>query len=375
MAKAFINSKMLTWARVRASVTIGYIADKFGKTIDEIAAWESGDEPITFAQAQRFADLTRLPFGYLYLDTPPNEIIPIPDRRTVGSTSNASLSIDLRDTINDVLIKQDWYREYAQANGMDAIKIIGCLNPDSSVESIVKVIRQHIDTKIPPTKGKWGDLFRELVKKIESLGILVMRSGVVKNISARPLSVNEFRGFCIADKLAPIIFININDTKSAQLFTLIHELSHLIIGESAISDISTDNHFKGEALCNAVAAEYLTPKNIFLEHWSSDKNIDENVLCMTDVFRVSRWVIARRAYDLHLIDKYKYNEYVNTINDKIKGSGGDYNRNQKTRISTRFATAVATQAMEGRMLLREAQFLTGIRPNKLYAFAQKELGL
>lgn len=87
---------------------------------------------------------------------------------------------------------------------------------------------------------------------------------LLKNKITKPLSVKDFRGFCIYNELAPVIFINTNDSKSAQLFTLIHELSHLWINGSSLSDLDELNHDKEEMFCNQVAAEYLVP-SIFLK--------------------------------------------------------------------------------------------------------------
>ncbi|MCC8376728.1 hypothetical protein CKY10_01355 [Photorhabdus sp. HUG-39] len=374
MVQAIINNSMLTWARNRASLSVYYIAEKFNKPVEIITGWEDGKEPITFSQAQRYADLTHIPFGYLYLNKPPYEQLPIPDRRTLGSIDKP-ISLELRDTINDVLIKQEWYREYAKAGDFSEVDIVGALTIHHSVADVVNFIKNRIDISIPPTRGKWTDLLSLLVKKIESLGVLVMRNGVVKNNTHRPLSVEDFRGFCIADKYAPVIFINTNDAKSAQLFTLIHELAHLIIGDSAISDLSHNTRIKEEILCNAVAAQYLTPENIFLREWVNSENWEDNIDRLVSIFRVSRWVIARKALDLDLISSDEYEIYIKKINDKTEAGRGIYTRNQKVRISERLAIAVVTQALEGKMLLRDAQQLTGIRPNKLYEFAQKELGL
>ena len=374
MAQAFINNNILTWARCRASLSVDYIAEKFKKPVDAIIAWEEGKEPITFAQAQRYANITKIPFGYLYLNTPPEEKLPIPDRRTVGSRNN-EISVALKDTISDVLIKQDWYKDYALSNGLPEVELVGKLPPNSNPKQIVATIKEHIDIQIPPTKGKWKDFFSALVKKIESQGILVMRSGVVKNNNTRPISVDDFRGFCIADKIAPVIFINTNDAKAAQIFTLIHELAHLVLGQSAISDLSINSREKEEMICNAAAAEYLTPEVIFLKKWNDSLSIEENIDDLRSIFRVSSWVIVRRALNLKLISKHEYSRYVSLINEKSTSSGGDYNRNQKVRSSERLTVAVVTQALEGKMLLREAQSLTGIQPNKLYEFAQKEFGL
>ncbi|ELI8048093.1 ImmA/IrrE family metallo-endopeptidase [Yersinia enterocolitica] len=374
MAQAYINYKMLTWARERASLSIAYLAEKMKKNLNTVQEWEDGVTPLTFSEAQRYAEITHIPFGLLYLDEPIEENLTIPDRRTIGSRE-ISVSLELRDTIDDVMIKLDWYKEFTIENGYDHVDLVAKFSVSDNYLDLVNEIRQRLSVVIPPTRGKWTDLLSLLIKEIESNGILVMKNGVVKNNTHRPISVNDFRGFCIADKYAPIIFINNNDAKSAQLFTLIHELAHLMIGESAITDISHLTTSKEEKLCNAVAAEYLVPEHIFIENWVNYDEWSENIPYLVDLFRVSRWVVARRALTLNLINSKEYENYVAKINDKSTSSGGSYARSQKGRVSETFARAVVTQALEGKMLLREAQQLTGIRTNKLYEFAQKELGL
>jgi len=365
---------MLTWARERASFSVAYMAEKMKKSADTIECWEKGSKHMSFAEAQHFAEITYITFGFLYLDKPPEETLPIPDRRTIGSR-DVDVSLELRETLNDIMIKVDWYKEYTLENGIGPVDLVGKYTTDTDCPALVSELRSRLNVTIPPKKGKWEDLFSSLIKEVERNGILVMKNGVVKNNTHRPISVNDFRGFCIADKYSPAIFINNNDAKSAQLFTLIHELAHLMLGESAISDISHNAKTKEEALCNSVAAEYLVPEKIFLDNWAAHEEWEENVPHLINVFRVSRWVIARRALTLGLISPGDYTAYVSKINDKSPGGGGSYPRTQKGRVSETFARAVVTQALEGRMLLREAQRLTGIRPSKLYEFAQKELGL
>lgn len=374
MAQAFINTKMLTWARERANLSTSYIALKMKKDPELIERWENGTRPITFNEAQKFADLTHTPFGCLYLDEPTVETLPIPDRRTVGSR-DIDVSAELRDTLSDVMIKIDWYKEYSIESGLDTVELVGKYNKNTAYTTLVNELRHKLRVTIPPRSGKWEDFFSTLIKEVERNGILVMKNGVVKNNTHRPISVDDFRGFCIADKRAPVIFINNNDAKSAQLFTLIHELSHLMIGESAISDLAYQAKSSEEVLCNAVAAEYLVPESIFKEQWVRTEDWEENIPHLINIFKVSRWVVARRALSLGYIRDDEYLSYVRRINDKTPGGGGSYPRTQKGRISETFAKAVVTQALEGKLLLREAQRLTGIRPSKLNEFAQKELGL
>ncbi|AZS50675.1 ImmA/IrrE family metallo-endopeptidase [Entomomonas moraniae] len=378
MGQALINPKMLTWSRNREGLSVEQMSIKFKKSQEMILEWEQGVSKLTFNQAMEWARYTHTPFGYLYLKNPPVETINIPDRRTIDGAKK-NISPELRDTINDVLIKQEWYKDYLIKNDLITESVVGNFTLQDNYNKVVSDIRKKLAIEIPPTKGKWDDLFRDIIKKIESLGVLVMRNGIVKNNTSRPLSVEDFRGFAIYDEIAPVIFINTNDAKSAQLFTLIHELAHLWIGSSAISNLTNINdNDNEETFCNAVAAEYLVPSDLFKNKWESlsPDNIEECALELSKYFRVSKWVIARRALTLSLISKQEYQEYINIINDKVKSStngSGNYNKMQKARVSNTLARAVTSEALNSRILLSDAYDLIGIKPSNLASFAEKEL--
>ena len=124
--------------------------------------------------------------------------------------------------------------------------------------------------QIRRTSHTWDEFLRELTRSAEATGILVMRSGIVGGNTRRKLSVNEFRGFVISDDLAPLVFINGRDSKAAQIFTLVHELVHVWIDRSGISnpdpkDVPAELRNTVETFCNSVAAEVLVPHADFLK--------------------------------------------------------------------------------------------------------------
>lgn len=132
-----------------------------------------------------------------------------------------------------------------------------------------------------------------------------MRSGIVGNNTHRPLSVDEFRGFVVADPYAPVIFINGKDARAAQIFTLIHELAHIWLGASGVSNERLgDTHHRDadvEKICNATAAEFLVPASELRTRWKGDIDFSTQVRDLTRVFKVSGVVIARRATELKLV--------------------------------------------------------------------------
>ena len=379
MTTANINTDMLTWARERSSISVPDFARRCGISEERLREWESGERKLTFNQAMRFAEKAHVPFGYLFLAKPPEEVLPIPDLRTLEGQGVQRPSAELLDLVKLMMQRQEWYREYLQQHFAEANPYVGRASYSDSVESIVEDIRACLGVEPHPTRGKWDDYYRDLVQRIESLGILVMRQGNLGHHS-RPLNVDEFRGFAIVDEYAPIIFVNHSDALGARLFTLIHELCHIWIGQSGISDGNTNTHRQEEVLCNAVAAEFLVPAQEFRALWQQDsESWEDNLPPLEAHFHVSTWALARRALTLNFISQQEYGRYIfeqKMRHEQRKGSGGPtYYQTKKAQISRQFSQAVVGEALSGQLLLREAgELLGGIKPGKIETFA-RELGV
>ena len=379
MTTANINTDMLTWARERSGISVPDFARRCGISEERLQEWESGERKLTFNQAMRFAEKAHVPFGYLFLAKPPEEVLPIPDLRTLEGQGVQRPSAELLDLVKLMMQRQEWYREYLQQHFAEANPYVGRASYSDSVESIVEDIRACLGVEPHPTRGKWDDYYRDLVQRIESLGIIIMRQGNLGHHS-RPLNLEEFRGFAIVDEYAPIIFVNHSDALGARLFTLIHELCHIWIGQSGISDGNTNTHRQEEVLCNAVAAEFLVPAQEFRALWQQDsESWEDNLPPLEAHFHVSTWALARRALTLNFISQQEYGRYIfeqKMRHEQRKGSGGPtYYQTKKAQISRQFSQAVVGEALSGQLLLREAgELLGGIKPGKIETFA-RELGV
>jgi len=379
MTTANINTDMLTWARERSGISVPDFARRCGISEERLREWESGERELTFNQAMRFAEKAHVPFGYLFLAKPPEEVLPIPDLRTLEGQGVQRPSAELLDLVKLMMQRQEWYREYLQQHFAEANPYVGRASYSDSVESIVEDIRACLGVEPHPSRGKWDDYYRDLVQRIESLGIVVMRQGNLGHHS-RPLNVDEFRGFAIVDEYAPIIFVNYSDALGARLFTLIHELCHIWIGQSGISDGNTNTHRQEEVLCNAVAAEFLVPAQEFRALWQHDsESWEDNLPPLEAHFHVSTWALARRALTLNFISQQEYGRYIfeqKMRHEQRKGSGGPtYYQTKKAQISRQFSQAVVGEALSGQLLLREAgELLGGSKPGKIETFA-RELGV
>lgn len=381
MATANINTAMLTWARERSGCSVSDFAHKLMVDEERLLKWESGEQTLTFNQAMQFADKAHVPFGYLFLLHPPVETLLIPDLRTVEGKPVNRPSAELLDIVKLMLQRQEWYREYLKQQLTEPNPYVGRFSEQDDVKTIVKSIRKVLNLASHPQRGNSDDYYRDLVNRIESVGILVMRQANLGHFT-RPLRVEEFRGFAITDEYAPIIFVNHADAPGARLFTLIHELCHIWIGQSGISDGDTHASRREEVLCNAVAAELLVPAEEFQLLWQQDnENWQDNLPPLENHFRVSSWVLARRALTLGFIQHDDYSRFIAKLKaawlerEKSEKGGPNYYKTKKAQISQPFSRAVVGQALSGQLLLREASMLLdGIKPAKIPGFA-KELGL
>jgi Zn-dependent peptidase ImmA (M78 family) len=379
-AYAKINPDILSWARDRAQLSFSALAEKLGIAEEKLEAWEDGEKPMTFRQAQTFANKTHIPFGYLFLKQPPEEQLPLPDLRTVGGAQPQRPSSELLDMVRIVLQRQSWYHDYLSEQEMVRNPVVARCNVNTPVAEIVHDMRTMLGVAPHPERGSWEEYNRALIKNIEAVGILVMRQGNLGHWS-RTLSVSEFRGFAVADPVAPVIFINTSDAPSARLFTLIHELTHIWIGQSGISDGEPGTHRQEEVLCNAVAAEFLVPETEFNREWQDGlENWRDNLAPLEAHFHVSKWVLARRAQTLNKISLQAYREFVAELlqrhrNRESRGDGGPaYYRTRHAQVSDRFSRAVVSEALSGRLLLRDAGRLLNMKPNHINNYA-RELGV
>lgn len=378
--KAFIQSSMISWARSRYDLTEESVAKKLQVAPAQVVAWESGEDYPTLRQAQNLAKTLHIPLGWLYLEIPPEDKVALPDLRTVRSAEHTGLSPDFREQLNEVLFKQQEYSELIIEEGAAALPFVGKFSVTDPLATVVEDIRTTlgIDQEMRGEASSWEDFLRDFILRAENVGILVMRSGVVGNNTHRPLSVEEFRGFAISDVFAPVVFINGKDAKAAQIFTLAHELAHLWVGESGISNQAL-NAVGGrtqhvEVFCNQVAAELLVPAADMASLWEPTKDAEENIHALIRHFRVSGLVMLYRAKELSCIDEATFNrlyrQEMARYHRRPTGDGGPPPHvTIPARNSHLLTETILSAAYEGRILFRDACRVLGTRMDTLQKLA------
>lgn len=366
MTRIAISSDMLRWARDRARLDVFALEAKFPKLAD----WEAGNVQPTLKQLEDYARTTHAPIGYFFLAQPPVEQVPIPDFRTIANRVVSSPSPNLLDTIYACQERQAWYRDFVQVNGESALPFLGALSTAVTPMQAAAEIRTALEFDVDARRDcrTWTEALRLFIEQAERLGVMVMVSGVVLNNNYRHLDPQEFRGFALVDALAPLVFINGADSKAAQMFTLAHELAHLWLGQSALSDVSagevSDNAI--ETWCNQVAAELLVPMSIFVADLQQGEAIANTLSRLARRFKVSTLVILRRLLDAGVLSR---GDFFNAYRDELDrlhsldaggSGGGDFYRTTAARVSKRFARALVESTLEGRTLYRDAFRMLGI---------------
>ena len=228
-----VEPELYRWAVERSRVDPHELQRRFPK----LAEWQTGEASPTFKQLERFATATRSPFGYFFLPEPPEDRLPVADFRTVTGAAQSGPSADLLDTLYAMQRRQDWLREVMVEAEADPLAFAGSARLGDAPEAVGREMRRALgfgDGWASQVRS-WQDAVMELRRAIERLGVMAVINGVVGNNTHRPLDVEEFRGFALADPYAPLIFVNGADAKSAQMFTLAHELAHIWLDMEGLS--------------------------------------------------------------------------------------------------------------------------------------------
>ncbi|MCA9280824.1 MAG: ImmA/IrrE family metallo-endopeptidase [Phycisphaerales bacterium] len=336
----------------------------------KLEAWLRGEKQPTFKQLESFAKAVHAPIGFFFLAAPPEETVPIPDLRTVGSQGLSRPSPDLLDTIYTCQQRQDWYREHARTTGEGAVSFIGSARLTDPPEEVAERIRRVLAFSVEERNAmrSWSEARRRFIEQAESAGMMVMVSGVVGSNNRRKLDPGEFRGFALSDPLAPLVFINGADSKSAQMFTLAHEIAHLWLDQTALSDAGprTLSTHETERWCNQVAAELLVPMTALLAEYRADESIGEQPQRLARAFKVSTLVILRRLFDANKLTRTAFWEAYDLEVQRLheiapSGSGGNFYNTTAARVGKRFASAIIGSTLEGRASFAEALRLLGFK--------------
>lgn len=350
-----INPAMLRWARECAGLTQEDVGVSFGKKADVIIAWENGNKAPTYNQLEKLAyQLYKRPLAVFFLPEPPEEPDIKQSFRTLPEFELENLSTD---TLHNIRL--------ARSMQLGLIELTDGSNP--SERQIFRDIRIDLNTDI----AKWASVVREY------LGVSLESQTQTKNhdealktwrdaiqdcgvfVFKRSFKQRDISGFCIEHNTFPIIFLNNSTAKSRQIFSIFHELSHLLIGESGITksddryiETMSGTNEKIETACNRFAGEFLVPSN-HINQWFRINPEDEYVSNLADYYRVSREVVLRKFLDNGYVDKSYYEkkrsqwhkEYIDSRDDA--SPGGNYYLTQASYLGEKYLRLAFSKYYQG----------------------------
>lgn len=384
-ARVAVAPSVLRWAQERSRRGDEAYAKKF-KAWEE---WVAGQERPTIKQVEELARYSHLPFGVFFLDEPPKVELPIPDYRLGRSGDQAVPSQDLLDVIDLSLQRQAWFREYAAKLGIGTAPITRATIQDDPVAIAEKVTMELEYTVSARARLKTREAARNHLRHaFEARGGLVVFTSMVGNDTHRLLDREEFRGFTLADDVAPLIVVNTNeDSLGGQFFTFFHEVSHVVLRSTGISD--EDPRVEGagvEAWCNAVASEVLVPAVDLRSQFTASVDLTPELQRLSDRYLCSTLVILLKLRKLGLVAAQGFDAIYRTEAERVQevftlrraqaaGGGGDFYANQPFKISERLSRAVLADIREGGTSYTDAFRILGLRTTEQLRTYADRLGL
>ncbi|TET45503.1 ImmA/IrrE family metallo-endopeptidase [candidate division TA06 bacterium] len=372
--RAIVTPELMVWAREkRARLTLEAAAKKIGRPKEEIEGWENGTLKPTMPQARNAEEAYRVPLACFYMEKPPKGFAVLRDFRFLPDEYSPEYSPKLSLLAEETQDRQQWMRDYLIMEGRKRLDFVGSadvtMEPRDLAKSIRKTLKTTPDDQISCSSR--SDALKLWMQSAEQAGIFVSR--------ARDVSCLEARGFAICDPYAPIIFLNTNDSKAAQFFTLAHELVHIWINQTGVSNLEDiysmpdTDEARIEIFCNKVAAEAVLDSKTFNHLWaerSKNRTINEQIEVISGVFKVSEEVVARRLLDKDVISQHRYRELREyyqerwkEMEEKKKKGFAPYHLRMVVKRGYTFTQLVLGAYYRGSAAATEASALLGAKVN------------
>lgn len=326
--KALITPEVLKWARERRiRLEVDYAAKRLKIEPEDLEAWENGTEQPTIAQLKKIAKLYKTHISIFYLSEPPTDFQPLTDYRVlpeqfaIDTEQVYRLNANIIEAFERREVLIELYELLEEVPLEVPLNIDRPKNPGQVAERITEFLEPN-RMQLRAANDPYAAL-KFWKHTVEAKGILVCQTSVNTHLS---LELATARGFCIAQRPFPVIVVNPKDSPYGRIFTLIHELVHIGLGESAIQNTNFEaanapNLDPIEVFCNQVAAEVLVPENELIERVNLE-TLQEDLSSTSKFFHVSPEVIMRRLLTLGMISRRNYQTYRSRQLAKYRGAPG-----------------------------------------------------
>lgn len=383
-ARVAVAPSLLLWAQERSRREDDALQRKFPAWTEWL---EQAKDP-TIKQLEELARYTHLPFGVFFLEGPPDVDLPIADYRLGRLGDENAPSQELLDVIEHSVSRQAWFVDYARKIGLDDVAIGQASERDDPL-AIAAIATEELvfsvaDRRMIRTREAARNHLR---RRFEELGGLTVITSMVGNDNHRMLDRDEFRGFTLADRRVPLIFVNAsNESLAGQVFTFLHEYGHVKLGKTGVSDEDPGQTGEGiEAWCNAFAAEILVPQADLQATFLRDSLLETELDRLAARYMCSTLVILLKLRETKLIDLTGFDSLYRreeqraadgfALQRQNNSSGGDFYLNQPFRVGERLSRAVLSELRNGGTTYTEAFRVLGLRNAEQLRKYSEKLGL
>lgn len=387
-----VNPKILQWARETAGITPEEAVDKLDineargvAAIDRLSALENGTTAPTRTMLVKMAKQYRRPLLTFYLPSIPKKGDRGEDFRTLPDTVDRTETALVDAVVRDIRARQALVRAALEATDeAEALSFVGSMKRSQGVAKVVNAIEDTIGFDLKIFRKGNNQLvkgFSYLRQLVESAGIFVL---LIDNLGSHytTIGVDVFRGFALADDVAPFVAVNANDSPGAWAFTLVHELAHLWLGATGISGGTGEREI--EKFCNDVASELLVPMNEV-----EMLNVDGNTPFSEAMTRISEFaegrnvsstMIAYKLYRFGAIDFDRFQAFKSAYRERFLAAKASQKERQKDqdrgpsyytvkmhRVGISLIRFVERMMLDGNLSTTKAGKVLGIAPQNVHA--------
>lgn len=383
-----INHEILTWARETSGLTVEDAAKKLllkdtqaATGADKLLAFERGKTP-SRSLLVRMSKQYRKSLLTFYMENPPRKGDRGEDFRTLpeGFASKEDVYVDV--LIRDIKARQSVLREILiEEDEAEVLQFIGCANLQQGVSNTANMISQTLNFNLEKFRGfkTADDAFKYLRTIAEEIGIFVLLAG---NLGSHHSNIDTkiFRGFVLADDIAPFIVINDQDARSAWSFTLLHEIAHLWLGQTGVSGYFAENRL--ERFCNDVASEILLPTddlNDFRPDVLDFMNLTQEISVFSQARNISSGLVSYRLLRQGSIDKKLWSDLSKFYKkqwlafkdkqknrNKMQDGGPNYFVVRRNKLGNALVRFAERMTYSGALTATRAGLLLGVKPLKIF---------
>ena len=353
-----INPDIVRWARERSGYTLEDVATSLNRDVETISDWESGEQAPTYVQLEKLADKYKRPVAMFFFPEPPHET------DFVGQLALRSSEIEQLDPGIRILLRQARARQLSlmelnmEANPAET-KIFRDLHAqlgDSPTE-LAQQTRAYLDISVD-TQAGWNSAKEALGnwrENVEEKGIFVFKAAFQND------SVD---GFCLVHEQFPVIYLNNSRSSVRQIFSLFHELAHLLLGKNGITRGVNPTGEQIEVFCNQFASEFLVPYSDLEIHLNHPIYNDAAIEELASYYKVSRPLILLKLVDRGIFTSDDYRQKTDQWNEEYESrlergvgaespGGGNYYNTHAVYLGYRFMDLAFSRYYQGQCSMEE----------------------